>query len=273
MVPRLRQIRSALFLPASNPRAIAKARTAGADLVVLDLEDAVRDEDKGGARVAAVVAAQHGFGGAMMAIRVNGVGRPEHELDCRAVRSSDADVAVLPMVGGSAELGAFAKAAGKPVLAMIETPAAVLAATEIARTPGVVGLIAGTNDLCAATGIRNAAGRAGLVTALQLMVLAARVAGVAAFDGVYNRLDDPAGFDAEAEQGVLFGFDGKALIHPDQVAPTNRIFAPAPAEIEEAQALVEAANGGAQRFRGRMVESLHVEEAKRLLARLEETRS
>lgn len=267
MIARLRQVRSALFLPASNPRAIEKARSVGADLVILDLEDAVRDEDKDAARAAAVVAVRQDFGGALVAIRVNGSDRAEHALDCRAVRSSEADLAVLPMVGDPDVLAAFADEVGKPVLAMIETPGAVLAAAAIARTPGVVGLIAGTNDLCAATGIRNQEGRTGLISALQTMVLGARAAGVAVFDGVYNRLDDLAGFEAEARQGLQFGFDGKALIHPSQVAPANRVFGPSREEIEEATELVAAARGGAERFRGRMVETLHVEAARRLLAR------
>lgn len=267
MIERLRGVRSALFLPASSPRAIAKAREIGTDLVILDLEDAVRDEDKDAARDAAVEAVARGFGGALVAIRVNGLDSAHHEADRGAVSGSAADCAVLPMIGDAASLDGFAAAVGKPVLAMIETSAGVLGSAQIAETRGVVGLIAGTNDLCAETGIRNGAGRAGLVTALQTMVLSARAAGIGVFDGVYNRLDDPAGFEAEAEQGVAFGFDGKALIHPDQVAAANRIFAPSDKQIEDAQALVEASGGGAQRFRGRMIEALHVEQARRLLAR------
>lgn len=256
-----------LFLPASNPRAIARARTIGADLVVLDLEDAVRAEDKCAARAAAIDACGQPFGDTLVAIRVNGSGTAEHEADCVAVAGSGADLAILPMAEAPETLDALVAAAGKPVLAMIETPRAVLGAARIAATRGVVGLVAGTNDLCALTGIRNEDGRAGLVTALQSMVLAARSVGVAAFDGVYNRLDDVTGFEAEARQGALWGFDGKALIHPDQVASANRIFSPSPAELAEAAALVEAATGGAERFRGRMVETLHVEQAKRVLAR------
>lgn len=265
----MREVRSVLFLPASNPRAIEKARGLGADMVVLDLEDAVRDEDKARARVAAVEAAAEGLAGALVAIRVNAVARAEHEADCAAVRGSAADVAILPMVSAPEEVARFASAVGKPVLAMVETSRAVLGAGAIAAVPGVVGLIAGTNDLCAETGIGGGDARAGLITALQTMVLAARAAGVAVFDGVYNRLDDAAGFEAEVRQGVMFGFDGKALIHPDQVEPANRVFSPSAAQIEEAEALVAAANGGAERFRGRMVESLHVAQAQRLLARAE----
>jgi citrate lyase subunit beta/citryl-CoA lyase len=177
VIARLREVRSALFLPASNPRAIEKARGAGADLVVLDLEDAVKEADKDAARAAAVDAVRTAFGGALVAIRVNGTASTHHAADCEAVRGSQADVVVLPMVEDPDTLAAFAAAVGKPVLAMIETPRAVLQAAEIARAAGVVGLIAGTNDLCAATGIRNEPGRAGLVTALQTMVLAARAAG------------------------------------------------------------------------------------------------
>lgn len=267
MIASLRAVRSALFLPASNPRAIAKARDIGADLVILDLEDAVKDEDKSSARSAAIEAAAAGFGKALVAVRVNAVSSTYHNDDVQAVATSQASLVVLPKPFDGDILAAFADRSGKPVLAMIETADAVLSAAALARTPNVVGLIAGTNDLCAETGIRAEPGRAGLILALQTILLAARAAGIAAFDGVYNRLDDPDGFAAEARQGAAFGFDGKALIHPDQVAPANRAFSPDRGEIEDARALVEAAQGGAERFRGRMVEAMHVEAARRILAR------
>lgn len=267
MIDRVRQVRSALFLPASNPRAIARARDSGADMIILDLEDAVRPEDKVSARAAAVAAAAERRGGALVAIRVNGIASEHHEADRDAVAGSMADLVVLPMIEEAEPLAAFAETVGKSVLAMIETPRAVLASARIAATPGVAGLIAGTNDLCAETGIRNDPGRAGLATALQTMVLSARAARIAAFDGVFNGLDDPDGFAVEARQGAAWGFDGKALIHPDQVAPANVAFSPSAAEIEEARALVDAAGGGAQRFRGRMIEDLHVGQARRVLAR------
>lgn len=267
MIARLKAVRSALFLPASNPRAIAKARGLGADLVILDLEDAVRDEDKDAARIAAVEAAGQGFGDALVAIRVNGTGSGEHRVDVEAVRASAADLGVLPMIDQRTRLAGFVSDVGKPVLAMIETPRAVIDAARIAAVEGVVGFIAGTNDLCAATGIRNGGARAGLVTALQTILLGARAAGIAAFDGVYNAIDDADGFEAEARQGASFGFDGKALVHPSQVDPANRIFGSSPADIEDAEALIAAASGGAERFRGRMVEALHVEQARQVLAR------
>lgn len=267
MIARMHAVRSALFVPASNPRAIAKAAGLGADLVILDLEDAVADPDKGDARLAAVRAAKLGFGNAIVAIRVNASDRAEHAIDCRSLRGSGVHVAVLPKTASPAEVAAFRQAVELPVLLMIETASAVIDARALAASPGVVGLIAGTNDLCAETGIRNEPGRAGLALSLQMMVLAARAAGVAVFDGVYNQLADTAGFEAEARQGVEFGFTGKALIHPDQVDPANRAFSPSAAEVEDARALVAAAGGGATRFRDRMVEALHVEQARRVLER------
>lgn len=267
MADRLRAVRSALFLAASKPRAILRARQAGADMVILDLEDAVPLPDKALAREAAVAAASEGCGTGLVAIRVNGLGSEHHEDDMIAVAGSAADLVVLPMIEEAVALAAFAASVRKPVLAMIETSRAVLASAQLAASPGVVGLVAGTNDLCAETGIRNEAGRAGLATALQTIVLSARASGIAAYDGVYNMLEDLPGFEAEARQGVLWGFDGKALIHPDQVAPANRAFSPTQVEIDDATALIEAASGGAQRFRGRMVEALHVGQAERVLAR------
>ncbi|MGH6659110.1 MAG: HpcH/HpaI aldolase/citrate lyase family protein, partial [Sphingomicrobium sp.] len=154
---------------------------------------------------------------------------------------------------------------GKPVLAMIETAAGVLAAAEVA--PATAGLIAGTNDLAADLRLPAGAGRGPLQAALQLIVLAARAAGVAVFDGVFNGLEDEAGLAAEAADGRMLGFDGKSLIHPAQIAPTHAAFAPGKAEIERARRLVEAYEGGAERFDGAMVEAMHVAAAKRLLER------
>lgn len=267
MIERLRRVRSALFLPASKPRAILRAREAGADLVILDLEDAVRPEDKAAARIAACAAVADGFGAALVSIRVNGLDSEHHAADVAAAAASAADLVVLPMIDAAGPLAVFASAVRKPVLAMIETARAVLSSAEIAAVPGVVGLIAGTNDLCAETGIRNEGARTGLATALQTVVLSARASKIAVFDGVYNRLDDSSGFEAEARQGAAWGFDGKALIHPDQVAPANRAFSPTPEQVEDARALIEAAGDGAQRFRGRMIEALHVGQARRVMVR------
>lgn len=259
-------IRSMLFLPASNPRAIARARGSDADLVVLDLEDAVKPADKDLARAAALDAVS-GEWPMPVAIRVNGVGTRWHALDVAAVASSAAALAVLPRTRSAPEARAAKEALGKTLLAMVETAAGVLAAPQIAHE--VSALVAGTNDLAADLRLPPGAGREPLQTALQSILIAARAAGIAAFDGVFNRLNDSEGLAAEAAQSRRLGFDGKSLIHPDQIAACHRAFAPAEAELERARRLVEAATGGAERFEGEMVERMHVEAAKRLIARAE----
>jgi len=257
-------IRSVLFLPASNPRAIAKARSAGADLVVLDLEDAVRAEDKKDARKAAVEAVAERWP-MPVAIRINGVGTSYHSLDLDSVARSKADFAVIPRAISSHLVRDVAETVRKPVLAMIETAAGVLAAAEIAHA--CAGLIAGTNDLRADLRLPLGATREPISASLQMIVLAARAAGVAAFDGVFNSLDDPEGFTSEAQSGRALGFDGKSLIHPNQIAPCHQAFAPTAAEVERARALVDAFQGGAERFGNEMIERMHVEAAERVLER------
>lgn len=259
--------RSALYLPASNARAIEKARGLPADMVILDLEDAVRPEDKDAARKAAFEAVNEGFAGKVSAIRINGPQTGWHRDDLEAIAASSCDVFVLPKVEDAGIASTIAKSVGKPLLTMIETPRGVLRAAEIASTDGVVGLIAGTNDLANALHLPETGNRAGLALSLQLIVLAARVAGIWAFDGVYNNLADPDGLTVQCAEGRALGFDGKTLIHPNQIEIANRAFSPSMAELEEARALVAAASGGAERFRDRMIETMHVEMAKRLLAR------
>ena len=257
-------VRSLLFLPASNPRAVAKAREAGADLVVLDLEDAVKPDDKSAAREAALEAVSSPWP-MPVAIRVNGVGTEWHSLDIDAVARSNADLVVVPRATSAHLVHDIAATVAKPVLAMIETAAGVLAAAEIAQE--CAGLIAGTNDLRADLRLPLDSSRDPISASLQLIVLAARAAGIACFDGVFNGLDDPHGFASEAEDGRRLGFDGKSLIHPNQIAPCHSAFGPTPAEVERAKALVEAFHGGAERFGNEMIERMHVEAAERVLER------
>jgi citrate lyase beta subunit len=257
-------VRSLLFLPASNPRAIDKARSAGADLVILDLEDAVKTQDKAAARKAAVEAVGSAWP-MPVAIRINGVGSDWHSLDVDAIARSSADFLVVPRAISAHLVHGMAEAADKPVVAMIETAAGVLAAPEIAHN--CAGLIAGTNDLRADLRLPLDATREPISASLQLIVLAARAAGIAAFDGVFNRLDDPDGFVGEAEEGRRLGFDGKSLIHPNQIEPCNRAFAPSAAEVDRARALVEAFRGGAERFGDEMIERMHIAAAQRVLDR------
>ena len=257
-------VRSLLFLPASNPRAVAKARSAGADLVILDLEDAVAPDEKVAARNAALEALATPWP-MPVAIRINGVGTTWHSLDLDAVARSRADLIVVPRATSAHLVHDIAGTAGRPVLAMIETATGVLAGAEIA--PETAGLIAGTNDLRADLRLPLDASREPISTALQMIVLAARAAGVAVFDGVFNNLEDGDGFLREAEDGRKLGFDGKSLIHPNQIELCHRAFAPSVAEVERARALVDAFHGGAERLGKEMIERMHVEAARRVLAR------
>ena len=260
----LHAVRSLLFLPASNPRAIARARKAGADLVVLDLEDAVKPEDKIVARAAAVEAVREPWP-IPVSIRLNHAGSEFYAEDLEAIRHSSANAVVVPRTASADEVLAVKEWADRPVLAMVETAVGVLAAAEIAHEAAA--LIAGTNDLAADLRLPPDAGREPLQMALQSIVLAARATGIAVFDGVFNGLKDAAGFAAQAAEGRRLGFDGKSLIHPDQVEPCHRAFAPSEAEIDRARRLLEAATGGAERFDDQMIERMHVEGARRLLGR------
>ena len=257
-------VRSVLFLPASNPRAIAKARESGADLVILDLEDAVKPEDKQDARTAAVEAAASEWR-MPVAIRINGTGSEWHTLDLDAVAGSKSRYAVLPRATSAHLVREARHALDKPLLAMIETAAGVLAAPAIAHEAAA--LIAGTNDLRADLRLPLGATREPISASLQMIVLAARAAGIPAFDGVFNALKDASGFAAEAEEGRQLGFDGKSLIHPDQIEPCNAAFRPSDEEVDRARKLVDAFSGGAERFEDRMIERMHVEAARRVLER------
>lgn len=257
-------VRSLLFLPASNPRAIAKARASAADFVILDLEDAVKPEDKDSARRDAIAAVQDEWP-MPVAIRINGVGTEWHSLDLDAVARSNAGCVVVPRAISAHLVHAVGEAVGKPVMAMIETAAGVLAAAEIA--PQTAALIAGTNDLRTDLRLPLRSDRQSILASLQMIVLAARAAGVAVFDGVFNGLDDSEAFSNEAMDGRRLGFDGKSLIHPNQIEPCHRAFAPTEAELERARRLVEAFNGGAERFENEMIERMHVEAARRVLER------
>lgn len=266
--------RSVLYLPASNPRAIARARTLDADVVILDLEDAVAPAAKAAARDAAVAAAaEGGWGHRELLIRVNALVTPWSEEDFDAAAAAGFAGIVVPKVADAADIAvAVQRADGVPVWAMIETPGGVLAAERIAATEGVVALVAGTADLAA--GMRTAArpDRAPLAHSLSRIVLAARAANILAIDGVFGDLGDEQGLRTEAEQGAAFGFDGKSVIHPNQIGIVNAAFAPSTGEIEAARGLIAAFaaavsdGSGIATHEGRMVELLHVEAAQRRLA-------
>jgi citrate lyase subunit beta/citryl-CoA lyase len=230
---------------------------------VLDLEDAVKPADKEAAREAAFGAVRDGFGDRLLAVRVNVSGTAWYEADVAALQGSGVSLVILPKAESAKQVSELHQRLGVSVLAMIETAHGVQAAGEIA--PATSALIAGTNDLAADLAIPPGSGRSGLTLGLQTVVLAARAAGVAAFDGVYNRLTDEEGLILECEEGRAFGFDGKSLIHPDQIEAANRIFGGSEAELQAAGRLLAAATGGAERFEGRMIEAMHVDQARGLL--------
>ena len=259
---RLKFVRSALYVPASNARALEKARGLDADMLILDLEDAVPDDGKADARLAAVRYVAEGVPGKLLAIRVNSADSRWFDDDISALKDCRADLFVLPKVEEATTIDRIWRSFGAPLLAMIETPAGLFAARKIAAHHAVAGLIAGTNDIAAETGIKPGPMRQGMELALQTIVLAAAGSAKPRFDGVCNRLDDMDGFDAECAQGFTYGFTGKTLIHPNQIAICNQVFGPDDAAVAEAEELIAASRGGAQRFKGRMIESMHVEEAK-----------
>ena len=284
MTSALRPRRSALYLPASNPRAIAKARTLACDAVILDLEDAVAPEAKAQARLAAVEAAQAGgWGGRELVVRVNALSTPWGADDLAAVAGGGFAAVLIPKLEGPGDLDAYARAldscgasAVPPLWAMVETAAALFALEPLAaraRDLPLAALVVGTNDLALETGWRLTPARAPFAPALAMTVAAAHRHGLAAVDGVFNGLDDLEGLAAECAQGAAFGFDGKTLIHPAQIDAAHAAFSPSEHEVEHARAVVAAfadpaAQGrGAVRVGGAMAERLHLEAARRLLAR------
>ncbi|MBJ6122159.1 CoA ester lyase [Sphingomonas sp. BT553] len=278
MVPP-RPRRSALFLPASNPRAIAKARTLPCDVVILDLEDAVAPDMKDDARARAVAAvAEGGFGDRELVIRVNAAGTPWHADDLAALASTAIDAILLPKVDDAAAVSAARDRLGHdaPALwAMIESARGVLNLPAIAAGAAdarLTALVAGTNDLAIDLRCRPGPDRAPLLPALARIVIAARAAEMTALDGVLNAIDQPDRLAAECDQGRAWGFDGKTLIHPAQIDAANAAFGPSPDDIAWATRVIAAFadpvydGRGAIRLDGAMVERLHLAEAERIMA-------
>lgn len=272
-------------MPGANERALEKAKTIDADALILDLEDAVAPDSKPEARDRVCQAVQSGeYGHRELTIRVNGIGTEWHDADIAAAAAAGPDGVVVPKVNSADEVRALVSAlesAGAPehtqLWAMIETPQALLHVEEIAHASDrLTVLVMGTNDIVNETYGLHVPGRNPLVlTSLSLALLGARSAGKVVLDGVYNDVKNAEGFEAEARQGREMGFDGKTLIHPSQVEPTNVAFAPSADEVEHARAMIEtfeeakAAGKGVVTFNNRMVEELHVRDARRILASAE----
>ena len=274
--------RSVLYMPGSKERALEKARNLPADALILDLEDAVTPAEKDAARDLVVQAVgQGGYAPREVVIRINGLETPWGADDLTAAAKTDVDAIVVPKVESDEMLqdiiGRMDAAGASPdmgVWAMMETPLGVLNAAQIAgSTPRLKVLVMGTNDLVKDLGAQHVDTRQPVMTALGLSMLAARAHGLAILDGVYNAFKDDAGLERSCLQGLEMGFDGKTLIHPAQLEVTNRVFAPSADQIELAQRQVEAFNEaeakglGIAVVDGQIVENLHVETAKALLAK------
>jgi citrate lyase subunit beta/citryl-CoA lyase len=280
----IRPRRSMLYMPGSNARAIEKARELPADGVILDLEDAVAPDAKAQARELVVQALQKGgFGGREVLVRINGLDTAWWRDDL-AVAAAGPDALLLPKVSTPEQLRELARhfvgvgaEARIRVWAMMETPLAMLNARDIAAAAldpatRLAGLVMGTNDLAKETRARIVPGRAPMLPWLTACVAAARAYGLAILDGVYNELGDLEGFSAECRQARDLGFDGKTLIHPQQIAPCNAAFSPAPEEVAWARKIIAAfdlpenAGKGVIQIEGRMVERLHAEMARQVVA-------
>lgn len=274
---RARPYRSVLYIPGSKPRALDKARTLPVDAIIFDLEDAVSLEEKENARGTLTAAlAQGGYGNRVKIVRINGLDTPWGSEDARAALDMDVDAVLLPKVDTPADLDALAAITGElPIWAMMETPRGMLNADAIAAHPRLQGMVMGTNDLAKELQTRFRPDRVPLLASLGLCVLAAKANGVVIIDGVYNAFKDDDGLKLECDQGRDMGFDGKTLIHPAQVDVTNAAFAPSEAEIALARRQiaafeeVEASGQGVAVVDGRIVENLHVDTARDILAKAE----
>lgn len=275
-IPRPR--RSALFMPATNTRALEKARSLPADVIFIDLEDAVGPDFKAEARSNALAAlAEGGFGRREVVVRCNGLDTPWGRDDGLALAASGADGLLVPKISAPEQIAEWRALVPDcpPLWLMIETAAAMLALRDLAeasRTYNVAGWVLGTNDLGKELRTRPAHVRATVAPMLPFALAAARVAGISILDAVFNDFSDAEGFARECMAGADAGFDGKALIHPAQIGPANAAFRPPASAVQDAVAVVEAfaqpenAGAGVINVNGRMVERLHLEEAEMLLA-------
>jgi citrate lyase subunit beta/citryl-CoA lyase len=268
-------------MPASNARAVEKARTLPCDVVILDLEDAVLPEAKPAAREAAVSAVRAGgFGGREVVVRVNALSTPWGEEDLAQIATAGPDAVLVPKITSAQDVLAYhatlvAAPATTRLWVMIETCPAVFALAEIAaaaRRTRLAAFVMGVNDLAKEMAARMPPDRTPFHAALSLTVMAARSEGLAALDGVHNEIDDLDALEAVCRQGVDFGFDGKSLIHPSHLDICNRAFTPDAAEVAWARAVIAAfeapenAGKGALRVEGRLAEHLHRDQALKLTA-------
>ncbi len=285
MATTARPRRSVLYMPGSNPRALEKAKTLGADGLIFDLEDAVAPDAKEEARRQVVAAVTGGgYGRREILIRSNGLNTPWGQADLAAAATSGAHAVLLPKVESAdmvRQAESILAAAGAPddlaIWCMMETPRGILRAEEIAgASPRLGGFVMGTSDLAKDLHCAHTRERLPMLTSLGLCLLAARASGLAILDGVHLDLNDDEGFEYACRQGLELGFDGKTLIHPKTIDAANRVFAPSEAEVAwsrkiiAAHAEAEAAGKGVVVVDGRLIENLHVVNARRLVALAEQ---
>ncbi|UXA04783.1 CoA ester lyase [Mycobacterium sp. SMC-2] len=281
MAPTLRPRRSALYLPGNKPRALEKAKSLPADVLIFDLEDAVGPDAKADSRATVCDAiSSDSYGPREVVVRINGLGTEWHDEDLAAVAASPAHGVLVPKVESGEQVRALAArldgldaSESLQLWVMMETPRSFLRAEEIAAASDrLAALVIGTNDLVNDLHGLHVSGRAPVVPALSLAVLGARAAGKVILDGVFNDITDEDGFRAEARQGREMGFDGKTLIHPSQIGPANDLFGPSQQELADARKVVaayeeaRAAGTSVITVDGRMIENLHVRNAERILA-------
>ena len=277
--------RSLLYMPASNPRALEKARGLPADGLIIDLEDAVAAEAKEGARaIVAAALAAGGYGARELVLRVNPLDTPWGHADLAAAATMPIDAVLLPKVESAERvrltvslLDALGASESLAIWCMVETARGVLEAREIAAaSPRLAAFVLGTSDLTKDLHALTTRDRLPLITSLGLVVLAARAHGLAVLDGVHLDLEDEDGFVASCRQGRELGFDGRTLIHPKQIAAANLAYAPSREEIEWSRRVIAghaeatAAGRGVALVDGKLIEALHVENARRLVALSEE---
>jgi len=285
MATTARPRRSVLYMPGSNARALEKAKTLGADGLIFDLEDAVAPDAKDEARRLVVEAVKGGgYGRREILVRANSLATPWGHADVVAAATSGADAVLMPKVESGdtvRQVDAILTAAGAPadmaIWCMMETPRGILRAEEIAgASPRMAGFVLGTSDLAKDLHCSHTRERQPMLTALGLCLLAARAYGLAALDGVHLDLNDDEGFEYSCRQGLELGFDGKTLIHPKTIDAANRVFAPSEKEVAWSRKIIAAhaeatAEGkGVVVVDGRLVENLHVENARRIVALAEQ---
>ena len=281
----IRPRRSVLYMPGSNARALEKAKTLAADGVILDLEDAVAPDAKAAARDSVVAAVKAGgFGAREVFIRTNGLDTPWFADDLTAAMAAAPDAILIPKISNSEQLELIAQrmlsthaAHRTRIWAMIETPAAIFNVRQIAAAAKdaetrLSGFVLGLNDLAKETRARQVPGRAPMLSWIATCILAAREYGIDILDGVYNDISNTQGFNDECAQARDLGFDGKTLIHPNQIEPCNAVFSPPPDEVALARRMIAAfdmpenSDKGVVQIDGRMVERMHAEMARRTVA-------